>query len=163
VCRTGGVHETTGVDAHLGAPVMHTGWIAYPAAPERLTAPPHGRPWHRSHLGRGGERPPQSEGLVRARARARFHTPGPAPSGVAPLQLSLREGQQSRDATVDHPFGGASTGPAAIFGRVATNVPTDSGSLRGPDTDQDASRRRRRYRSLHRVRDWVLATHGAEP
>ena len=34
---------------------------------------------------------PQSEGLVRARGGARVHTPGPAPSGVAPFHQSLRE------------------------------------------------------------------------
>ena len=54
MCRTGGVHETTGVDAHFGVPVMHTGWPAYPVARQGFAASPRMRSWHRSRLGRGG-------------------------------------------------------------------------------------------------------------
>ena len=93
-CRTGGVHETMGVDAHFGAPVMHTGRPAHPAARQRLAASPRGRPWRRSRLGRGGERPQGHRGPVRARGRARFHTLVPAPFwGRSLTSNPLREGQ----------------------------------------------------------------------
>ena len=76
-----------GVNAHFGAPVMHTGRPAHPRARQRLAASPRGRPWRRSRFGRGGERPQGHRCPVRARGRARFHTLVPAPSGVAPLEL----------------------------------------------------------------------------
>ena len=76
-----------GVDAHFGAPVMHTGRPAHPLAWQRLAASPRGRPWRRSRFGRGGERPQGHRCPVRARGRARFHTLVPAPR-VAPVHQS---------------------------------------------------------------------------
>ena len=45
-----------------------------------LRASPPGRRCRTGPCGRGGERPQGHRGLVRARGRARFHTPAPAPS-----------------------------------------------------------------------------------
>ena len=79
-CRSASVHETRAVNAHFGAPVMHSGWPPHPLARQRLAASPCGRPWRRSRLGRGGERPRGHRCPVRARGHARFHTLVPAPS-----------------------------------------------------------------------------------
>ena len=94
--RTGGVQETMEVNAHFGAPVMRTARPVHPLARQRLAASAHGRSGRRSRLGCGGERPQGHRCPVRARGRARLHTLAPPPSGVAPLESSLREGRCGR-------------------------------------------------------------------
>ena len=80
LCRTGGVHETTGVDAHFGAPVMHTDRPVLSAGAARScdVAARSGRGTGAAWAAEG-RRPQGPEGLVRARGRAHFHTHAPAP------------------------------------------------------------------------------------
>ena len=75
------------------APVKTCRWgAAYPVWPLEVVRPaarpsvPH---WS-APTWKGAT--PRPEGLVRARGRARFHTPGLRPLGVAPFQISLQEG-----------------------------------------------------------------------
>ena len=157
-CRTGGVHATRGVDAHFGAPAIHTRWPAYPLARQGLVASPHGRPWHSSHSGRGGERPQGHKGLVRARGRARFHTPAPAPSwGRSPRIILAGRLCQRRFEAAEHPFGDrlaaewlghrrprrgglrwtAARGPGDPR-RIGSLAPARHGTQRNPNRDSDS-------------------------
>ena len=103
--RTGGVQETQGVDAHFGAPAMRTARPVYPAARQRLAAPPRGRPGRGSRLGLGGERPQGHRCPVRARGRARFHTLVPAPFwGRSPSNHPCRKAVPRRSEAAEHPF-----------------------------------------------------------
>ena len=103
--RTGGVQETQGVDAHIGAPAMRTGCPAYPLARQRLAAPPRGRPGRGSRLGLDGERPRGHRCPDRARGRARFHTLGPAPfRGRSPSNHPCRKAVPRRFEAAEHPF-----------------------------------------------------------
>ncbi len=123
LCRTGGVHATRGVDAHFGAPVIHTRWPAYPLARQGLVASPHGRPWHSSHLGCGGERPPRPRACYGRGARCVF-TRWPPPSGGRSQSMDPLAGRPSSAAV-----SGVSTDRSGF--RVSALVGQVRGSVEG--------------------------------
>ena len=103
--RTGGVQETRGVDAHFGAPAMHTGCPAYPLARQGLAACRVGGGGTVAAWGVVGRRPQGHRCPVRARGRARFHTLVPVPFwGRSPSNHPCRKAVPRRFEAAEHPF-----------------------------------------------------------
>ena len=125
------VQDTSGVDAQIASPAIHTGMACYPLWPPAVahgaaqSAVPNGA----APIRKGAT--PQAEGLVRAWGWVCFHTPVPALQGSLPVHQSLAGrlssaggGGAVRRSAISAPAGGLGgrcprppAAPAAARGR----------------------------------------------
>ena len=119
---------------------MHTGRPAYPLPRQGLVASSRGRPWHSSHFGRGGERPPSPRAWYGFEAGCACAPPAPPSWGRSSTSDPSGKGVERRFEAAEDPL--ADRVAVGLFGiaqqdrdepRHGSPWPSRTGLLDGSD------------------------------